>query len=582
MRLQILELEKAIQQWTQLGKGDWAALSAMELKRRLLGLPSDKKKLQEGQEEADDRSAGHPMRRFAEFGLLPGYEFPSEPATLRLLGDRDEEEPITVVRRFGLAQYQPDAPAHARGHRWRVVGLDLASPWNPKGDAPTWIYTRCQECGLRFDAQRHVRCPRCGRSEGLSAELRGYEFGGFLAVRDDTPVLEEEDRYSITSLLRCFPQWDAPVSALFLLPTGWPAELRHEEEVRWLNESKPPTPSEVERHAPMLHEEGRGFYLCPACGRILKTGQEEPDQKQGRRKARKGEEEDPYGHAKGCARVGKEPFPLAITTKTPATTLRLRVHLPAELSEDEYQRWGQSLGYALRIGLRHLYMLDGPEIEFVLESKWKASSGEGAHFKGALTFIDAAVGGSGFLERAASELHLVAQRALEHLDHPDCETACYRCLKSYQNQRAHEFLNWPLIVPDLEALAAAAPSQSASTSEDPQPWIRAYQAGVGSPLEHRFLELFMAHGLAVDKQVPVSADVGGSPMSLADFVIPGSRVALYVDGAAFHRGQRLRRDGLIRERLRKGTMGWRIVELKAADLRRGKELVEQLRALASM
>ncbi|MFY0576323.1 hypothetical protein ACN28S_19935 [Cystobacter fuscus] len=135
VRRQILELEKAIEQWTKLGKGDWAALSAMELKRRLLGLPSEKKP-KEGQNEADDRSAGHPMRRFAEFGLLPGYEFPSEPATLRLLGDKDEDEPITVVRRFGLAQYQPDAPAHARGHRWRVVGLDMTSPWNPKGTHP--------------------------------------------------------------------------------------------------------------------------------------------------------------------------------------------------------------------------------------------------------------------------------------------------------------------------------------------------------------------------------------------------------------------------------------------------------------
>ncbi|MFY0576322.1 Zn-binding domain-containing protein [Cystobacter fuscus] len=300
----------------------------------------------------------------------------------------------------------------------------------------------------------------------------------------------------------------------------------------------------------------------------------------GRKKARKGDEEDPFGHAKGCVRFGKEPEPLAVTTKTPATTLRLRVRLPVDMGDEDYQRWGQSLGYALRTGMRHLYMLDGPEIEFVLEPMWKSMEGGSQHQEGALTFIDPAVGGSGFLERATRELHLVARRALEHLEHPDCETACYRCLKSYQNQRVHASLNWPLVVPELEALAETPPSPNPTLPDDPLPWLQAYEAGVGSPLEHRFLKLFEEHGLSVDKQVPLSADKGGKRISTADFVISGSRLVVYIDGAAFHRGQRLRRDRYIRERLQKGNKGWRIEVLGAADLSRGRALVEHLRALS--
>ena len=41
------------------------------------------------------------------------------------------------------------------------------------------------------------------------------------------------------------------------------------------------------------------------------------------------------------------------------------------------------------------------------------------------------LGGSGYLPRIAEQFHAVAARAIEHLDHSDCETACYRCLKSY-------------------------------------------------------------------------------------------------------------------------------------------------------
>lgn len=47
-----------------------------------------------------------------------------------------------------------------------------------------------------------------------------------------------------------------------------------------------------------------------------------------------------------------------------------------------------------------------------------------------------------------------------------------------------------------------------------------------------------------------------------------------VDGAAFHVGERARRDKFIRERLRSGGEGWKVVELRAKDLGRGKEIFE--------
>ena len=87
---------------------------SVALINRLLGIQSDRR---QGGTEADDRSAGYPLRRFAEFGILPGYEFPSEPAALRLLGDEHEEDPVSVTRRFGIGQFQPNAPVYARSKR---------------------------------------------------------------------------------------------------------------------------------------------------------------------------------------------------------------------------------------------------------------------------------------------------------------------------------------------------------------------------------------------------------------------------------------------------------------------------------
>lgn len=559
---QIKQLDVSIENWRKLGYGDRQAMSAQDLKRRILGMRADGQRHANGEE--DDRSAGNPMRRFAEFGLLPGYEFPSEPATLRLAGDHAEEAPLSVERRFGLGQYRPEATVHARGHRWQVRGLDIASPWNPKSDAPGWVFSVCSNCELHFDSQEHPRCPRCDSTASVDG-LPGFEFGGFLATRDDTPVLEEEERIPPSNMVQCHPQWNGQVAARYALPNAWTVEVRRSEDVRWVNEWLPLTPAERARGTPFLHQKARGYFLCASCGRLLTPPVEAVDKKKGRKKAsRGGNVDDPFGHASSCPAKGQPPKPLALVCNTRATTLRIRVDLPAGMDKDEFKKWSVSLGYALRTGLRHLYMLDGPEIEFEYEPAWEERDATSTRKVGALTFVDAAVGGSGFLDRAAAELHLVAQKAIEHLDHENCETACYRCLKSYPNQRYHSSLNWPRIIGDLHELASAAPEQRPSEKGDdgaPGPWLEAYAAGVGSPLELKFLRLFEARGIALEKQVAVPSE---APISTADFVQFTKKIAIYVDGAAFHVGNRLRRDRAVRARLREA--GWTVVELTARDL----------------
>jgi len=99
---------------------------------------------------------------------------------------------------------------------------------------------------------------------------------------------------------------------------------------------------------------------------------------------------------------------------------------------------------------------------------------------------------------------------------------------------------------------------------------------VGSPLELKFLRLFEQHGFHPQKQVPVAPNLGDLPISIADFAVSERRLAIYIDGAAFHVGQNLRRDRFIRRRLREGSPPWRVEELRAADLARGAGLVQQL------
>jgi len=575
---QVRELRQALETYYRQLRDPRAGQRAGELVARLLGIPT---RTRQGQDEADDRSAGYPLRRFAEFGILPGYEFPSEPATLRLLGDTHEEDPVTTNRRFGIGQFQPDAQVFARTRRWRVIGLDSASPWNPLSDTAGWLYRVCPSCQLRYDANEPL-CPRCHTNQPGRA-LVGMEYAGFLGRRDESPILDEEDRFATRNLVSIYPQWDGDVVARWATGPGWGLRLSRGETIMHVNEGRAPTTKELQSGISLLHRDAKGYLLCGSCGRILESAQSEEDTAGGRRQVRRSRaNSDPFGHAPQCPRSGIAPQSTAIVTRSGGEILRLLIVLPEQLSEIELKIWGLSLGYALRIGMIRYFALSDRDIDFELEGTWITKSGETTFHQASLAFIDSNFGGSGYLARIAERFNVVARTAIEHLRHEGCETACYRCLKAYENQRYHDYLSWPRITGDLESLAIAAPQQRPLRVDDidnPQPWLEAYEQGVGSPLELRFLRLFEQYGFLVEKQVPVSPSDAETAISVADFAVPQARLAIYIDGAAFHVGKNLRRDIFIRNRLRNGSPPWQIVELRAADLNRGESLVEHIRGL---
>ena len=79
------------------------------------------------------------------------------------------------------------------------------------------------------------------------------------------------------------------------------------------------------------------------------------------------------------------------------------------------------------------------------------------------------------------EVQQVARAAVRHLEDHDCPASCYRCLRSYRNQRVHGILNWRLAMPYLLAAAASelgplAPPAQLSRSEGPE-WDEARREG---------------------------------------------------------------------------------------------------------
>jgi hypothetical protein len=93
----------------------------------------------------------------------------------------------------------PACPAHikaAEGER----RVKQPGGYAAARDGRPMAYLKCHSCALRFRAD-HPRCPRCGDDTPGSA-LPAAEFAGFLARRDESPVRDEEDRYTVRNLVR--------------------------------------------------------------------------------------------------------------------------------------------------------------------------------------------------------------------------------------------------------------------------------------------------------------------------------------------------------------------------------------------
>jgi very-short-patch-repair endonuclease len=161
-----------------------------------------------------------------------------------------------------------------------------------------------------------------------------------------------------------------------------------------------------------------------------------------------------------------------------------------------------------------------------------------------LAWVDTVLGGSGILLEMAAAFPAVASAAARHLEGHDCPSSCYRCLRTYRNQRVHRLLNWRLVLPYLRAAAGEAIRTegrlgAAAHVVDGPEWEEARREGCESPQELRLLRAIRAAGLPEpEKQYEVRE--GGILLTEADFAYPAQRVLIYVDGLAFHSSIRQR------------------------------------------
>ena len=299
--------------------------------------------------------------------------------------------------------------------------------------------------------------------------------------------------------------------------------------------------------------------MCPTCGemvRLVAPPQPAPDApRRGRRQARDPRaDQDP--HAKRCH---GEPRTVTLGQQAKADTLRLLVEGMEEQGEDGVA-WAWSIGTALLEGARRHFELDDDDLDVIVQT---AKDADGRSRALEILWVDKILGGSGIIDAMVREFQQVARAAVRHLEGHDCPASCYRCLRSYRNQRVHGVLNWRLAMPYLQAAAASeleplVATAQPSRGEGPE-WDEARREGCESPLELRLLKAMRVAGLPEPLKQHKVYDSRGRLLTRADFAyVTPKRILIYADGLEFHSAIRQRIHDT-RQSNQLQTEGWQVL-----------------------
>lgn len=505
----------------------------------------------------------------AEAGLLPGYSFPGDPGSLSLALDPDV---VFAGRLQAQREFCPGQIVYARGRRWSVKGLALHRPGaSGTGRGPERFgFTECPSCKLAQASSNN--CLRCN-AELSGSDQTAIDAAAFQSWQEEVEPESEEERSQGMYDVRPHPQRDAASTAWSL--GEWRLELRRQESIWWINHG--PFPSDNDGDGVSVSGPAQGFRLCATCGELVRPVPQPQAPRRGRRPAR-----DPRAaidpHAQRC---NGQPQVFTLGHQMRGDTVRLVVDGLQQLG-DEGVSWAWSVGTALLEGARRHFELDDEDLDIIVQTR---RDDDGVMHALEIIFLDMVTGGSGIFDALVREFPRVAQEAVRHLEGHDCPTSCYRCLRTYRNQRVHGLLNWRIAMPYLQAAAGSTlsdPTTASAPGQGPD-WDEARREGCESPLELRLLRAIREAGLPEPLKQFVVANDQGRVTTRADFAYQEPRgVLIYADGLAFHSSVRQRiHDTRTTNQLQ--TAGWQVLRFVGPDITRAVgNCVGQIRSALAM
>jgi len=205
-------------------------------------------------------------------------------------------------------------------------------------------------------------------------------------------------------------------------------------------------------------EAGKGFQICQDCGVVLEnlTSHSRPVWRHGR------------WHFLPCP--GTQLSRVVLVHKFYSEVALLRINWSDDLFADPTSKAGKaslySLGYSLLRASAVFLQVDPAELAMGVQPYQLVDKFGSSRIGGDIYIYDTLPGGAGYARAIAANLEEIMRLAKELLqDCPEnCETACYRCLLDYNNQRFHGLLDRRLAIDILEyVIDGTQPSLSEKT-----------------------------------------------------------------------------------------------------------------------
>ena len=363
--------------------------------------------------------------------ILPKYGFPIDSVELSQNISAQNFKSLNLSRDLSvaIAEYAPSSEVVADGGLYtsRYIRKPIVNK-SEMSDFETAYLANCPECNNINYSKMPIStdgtpCAICGK------ELKTRDFyasieprAGFIAEEDikDVPLSSQERKYK-TEAIYIGDKTAYPISK-------YKYELKN-------------IKLEVESTAndSLVVKSTDFFYVCPKCGYSIASDEvsklsEYEDYKAGVRRIEnnKNGHKNPFGKGK-CSNTSLTRYCLHHEFKTDVA----KISFGCDTSDYSTML---SVMYALLNSFANELNIERRDIKACLT--YKISNGRMEHN---IIIYDAVPGGAGHSRRLATEdgdvLKAVIKRAITLLNTCECSPSCYRCLRSYENQKIHETLD---------------------------------------------------------------------------------------------------------------------------------------------
>ncbi|MFI1518606.1 DEAD/DEAH box helicase [Kitasatospora cineracea] len=548
--------------------------------------------------------AENSLNAMVRLGLLPNYTLHDDAtlldATLWWKDSEGEfqEELAEYGRgaRLALAELAPGNSFHTDGYKYIVNGVDLGSAAGENRTAYAQ-WRLCPECGFVATEETGLgltACPRCRTPQigdpGAVHQVLVPERVTAREKREDARLTDERDereqrRYTMVTLVDIDPDQPQGLRAwqrIGNVPFG--VEFARVATIRTLNLG-PANSAGPEHSIAGGAEQVPGFETCPDCGAVRGAHPQAWDQEAQRIGTR---------HSHWCKHrddgIATEPV-VRLVLAHELTTQALRILLPFSALDLDTRL--TSFKAALLLGITKHFGGAPDHIRIVADSM---PSGTAEMRRRFLVLHDSMPGGTGYLEHLAAPTVLHRVLTLAHAALRDCpcqkegqRTPCHRCLLPHVSSSEHPHVSLRVAKELLEELLQGWATETVDTLSG----VRIDQLA-DSELEAQFVRTLVEWGRRPEEAGSVTPRAGERGLeyelrftgpngtatrwllqdhvrqlttapSEPDYLLtrtdgPPIRIAVFLDGYAFHASTRVNRiadDAAKRTALRReGTLVW--------------------------